>query len=72
MTKKGMLLAGGDHPLLDLVEYMYSAMKLMIGIGVFFFSLFPVSSTTIMFLSNLGTGVVVQVGNGHLAFGTLK
>lgn len=37
MTKKGMLLAGGDHPLLDLVEYMYSAMKLMIGIGVFFF-----------------------------------
>lgn len=31
-----MLLAGGDHPLSDLVEY--SAMKLMIGIGVLFFS----------------------------------
>lgn len=44
MTKKGMLLAGGDHPLSDLVEYMYSAMKLMIGIGVFFFFFLPFPS----------------------------
>ena len=38
----------------------------------FLLFLFPVPSTTIMFLSNPGTGVVVQVGNGHLALGTLK
>ena len=47
----------------------YAAMKPVISTGVFFAYFSPVSSTTIMFLSNLGTDVVLQVGNGHIDLG---
>lgn len=58
-----------DHPLPAFVELRRHETE---DRHCFFLFIFPVSSTTSIFLSNPGTGVVVQVGNGHMALDTPK
>jgi hypothetical protein len=47
----------------------YAAMKLMIGTDILF-TLFPCLEVNVLF--DPGTGVVVQIGNGHMGLGTPK